>query len=224
MENALVRLALFYPLFLFSLSFHEAAHALIADKFGDNTAKLMGRVSLSPFPHMDIVGTVILPIMGILTGAPVIGWGKPVPVNPYQLKGEMRKSNLWVAASGPASNILLAFIFGVLAHALIWALPSIPPSMLVPGSAGETTIGALYTILQMGVVLNLVLAFFNLLPLPPLDGGAVVRGVLPESSLQAFDQFSRYGFLILLVLFVTGILKYIFIPVMLFAHMLLPAV
>ncbi|HPQ81310.1 MAG TPA: site-2 protease family protein, partial [bacterium] len=86
------------------------------------------------------------------------------------------------------------------------------------------TIGALYTILQMGVVLNLVLAFFNLLPLPPLDGGAVVRGVLPESSLQAFDQFSRYGFLILLVLFVTGILKYIFIPVMLFAHMLLPAV
>lgn len=223
MENALVRLALFYPVFLFSLSFHEAAHALVADKFGDNTARLMGRVSLSPLPHMDIIGTVFLPIMGILTGAPVIGWGKPVPVNPYRLEGEMRKSNLWVAISGPASNVLLACIFAFLTHALVWALPSMPDSILVPGSAGATTLGAVYALCQMGVVLNLVLACFNLLPLPPLDGGAVVRGILPESSLQAFDQFSRYGFVILLVLFVTGILKYILVPVMLFAHMLLPA-
>lgn len=223
MQNRLIELVLFYPLFLFSLSFHEAAHGFVADKFGDNTAKLMGRVSLSPFPHIDLIGTVFLPILGILTGAPVIGWGKPVPVNPYRLKGDMRRSNLWVSASGPASNILLACAFAGLTHLLIRVLPSVPQGILVPGSVGSTAAGAIYAICEMGVVLNLVLAFFNLLPLPPLDGGGVLRGLLPSSSLQAFDQFSRYGFVILLLLFVTGMLKYLFIPVTIVASMILPA-
>lgn len=223
MQSRLIELVLFYPLFLFSLSFHEAAHGFIAEKFGDNTARLMGRVSLSPFPHMDIIGTVFLPILGILTGAPIIGWGKPVPVNPYRLKGEMRRSHLWVAVSGPASNIILASAFAGLTHLLVGALPSIPHGILVPGSVGATTIGVIYAICETGVILNLVLAFFNLLPLPPLDGGSVLRGILPESSLQAFDQFSRYGFVILLLLFATGMLKYLFIPVTIVANMILPA-
>lgn len=215
MPNPLIKLLLFYPVFLFSLSFHEAAHALIADKFGDNTARLLGRVSLSPIPHIDIVGTVFLPILGIMTGAPVIGWGKPVPVNPYRLKGEMRKSNLWVAASGPCSNILLALAFAGLTHLLAHFVPVIHEDSVV--------VGAIYSICETGVLLNLVLAFFNLIPLPPLDGGSILRGLLPESNLQAFDQFSRYGFLILLVLFVTGMLKYILIPVLIVANIILPA-
>lgn len=222
MQNRIMELVLFYPLFLFSLSFHEAAHGLIAYRFGDDTAKAMGRITLSPFPHMDIIGTVLLPIMGILTGAPVIGWGRPVPVNPYNLKGDMRRSSLWVAASGPASNFILAGFFAGLARLLVLSLPIIPMSVVMPGSAGATTISGLYAIFEMGVVLNLVLCVFNLIPLPPLDGGTVIRGLLPAANLDGFDRFSRFSFLILLALFVSGLLRYMLIPVLFIANWLLP--
>jgi len=221
MHQHILNLIFFYPLFLFSLSCHEAAHGWIADKFGDPTARLLGRVSLSPFPHMDIIGTVFLPVFGILTGAPIIGWGKPVPVNPLHFKN-IRKDSLWVAASGPVSNFLLALFFAGLTRLLVYAIPQMPEKMLEAGSFVSTTVGALYTIGQMGVILNLMLAVFNLLPLPPLDGGTVLRGLLPETSVNAFDQFSRYGLIILLLLFVSGLLRYMFVPVMMIASYLLP--
>jgi Zn-dependent protease len=223
MHSRIIDFLLFYPLFLFSLSCHEAAHAYIADKFGDSTARLLGRVSLSPLPHMDLIGTLILPAFGILTGAPVIGWGKPVPVNPYRLKGDLRRSSLWVAASGPMSNLLLAVCFAGLAHLIFFLAPHIPEAMLEGRTFAATALGVVYAIVEMGVVLNLMLAFFNLLPLPPLDGGTVIRGLLPATSLAGFDQISRYGLLILLVLFATGLLRYLFVPVMLLAGLLLPA-
>ncbi|MFH1873883.1 MAG: site-2 protease family protein [Pseudomonadota bacterium] len=221
MQARIIELLLFYPLFLFSLSFHEAAHGFVAHKFGDPTAKFMGRVTLNPLPHLDLIGTVFLPIFGILTGAPVIGWGKPVPVNPYNFK-DARKDNLWVGAFGPISNFVLALGFALLTHLLVWLIPQVPQSMLVPGGFWPKAIGAVYSIFQMGVILNLVLGCFNLLPLGPLDGGSVVRGLIPESAVPAFDRFQRYGLIILLVLFVTGFLKYIFYPVMLIASILLP--
>jgi Zn-dependent protease len=222
MQARILDLILFYPVFLFSLSVHETAHGWVSEKFGDPTARMLGRISLSPFPHMDIIGTVFLPIFGILTGAPVIGWGKPVPVDPRHYK-DIRKHSLWVAASGPMSNIMLAIAFAGLARTLLWSLPNLPASYVIPGSFGATVIGALYAIFQMGVVLNLTLALFNMIPLAPLDGATVMRGVLPYNLLQKYDQISRYGMLILLALFVTGLLRYIFIPVFLLASILLPA-
>jgi Zn-dependent protease len=215
-------LVLFYPVFLFSLSVHETAHGWVSEKFGDPTARMLGRISLSPFPHMDIIGTVFLPIFGILTGAPVIGWGKPVPVDPRYYK-DIRKHSLWVAASGPLSNVMLACGFAILAHGVFWAIPRLPVSFVLPGSVGATVVGAAYAICQMGVLLNLMLAMFNLVPLSPLDGSTVVRGVLPYRMLATYDQISRYGMLILLALFVTGLLRYLFIPVFFVASKLLPA-
>ena len=143
MYARIMDLVLFYPVFLFSLSVHETAHGWVSEKFGDPTARMLGRISLSPFPHMDMIGTVFLPIFGILTGAPVIGWGKPVPVNPRYYK-DIRKHSLWVAASGPISNILLACCFAILARVLFRVLPGLPASYVMPGSIGATVIGAMY--------------------------------------------------------------------------------
>jgi len=222
-QARIVDLLLFYPMFLFSLSFHEAAHGYVDSRLGDDTARIMGRVTLNPIPHLDIVGTVFLPIMGILTGAPVIGWGKPVPVNPYRLSGDRRRSSLWVAAFGPMSNFFLAVVFAVLVHIGLYILPNLPHAWLMSGSTGATVISGLFSIFQTGVFLNLVLGFFNMIPLPPLDGGTVLRGVLPVSALEGYDRLSRYGFVILLALFITGLLRYLLIPVFMLAGLLLPS-
>ncbi|MBI4126045.1 MAG: site-2 protease family protein [Deltaproteobacteria bacterium] len=221
MQSRLVELLIFYPVFLFSLSVHEAAHGWTADRFGDSTAKLLGRVTLNPLPHMDMIGTLLLPIVGILTGAPIFGWGKPVPVDTRYFK-HPRRDNLWVAIMGPISNITLAIIFAGASWGLVSLIPHLAPENFSQESFSFSSIRSLFEIFQMGVILNLMLAFFNMLPLPPLDGGSVLRGILPWRMVDSFDNFSRYSFFLLLFLFMTGLLRYVAVPVFALAAVLLP--
>lgn len=178
---------------LFSLTVHEMAHALTADWFGDPTARRLGRISLNPAVHIDPVGTIMLPLLGLLAGGFVFGWAKPVPVNPANLKNH-RRDFLVIAAAGPASNILMAIVASQLLG-------------LVPGGLGasEGVPGVLATFGFAMVQLNLLLAVFNMLPIPPLDGGNVLAGVLPEPVAASYDRLVRpYGFVILIVLMATG--------------------
>ena len=173
---------------LFSLTVHESAHAWTADQLGDPTSRILGRISLNPLVHIDLVGTVVLPLVAILTGAPIIGWAKPVPVNTDRLR-RGRRDFVLVAGAGPASNILMAVLASL--------------ALTVIGSANSV----FYLVALQTVQLNLLLAVFNMVPVPPLDGGNVLGGLLPSALAESFDRLLRpYGFLILYALLLTGTL------------------
>ncbi len=193
MSSDLSQLLIILSVLLFSLTIHEMAHAVTADWFGDPTARRLGRISLNPAVHLDPVGSLLLPSMGYFLGGFIFGWAKPVPVNPANLKNP-RQDFLVIAAAGPFSNILLAIGASLLLQA-------------VPGGleAREGLPGALATSGFAMLQLNLLLAVFNMLPIPPLDGGNVLAGLLPEELATRYDRLIRpYGFLILIVLMMTG--------------------
>ena len=178
------RLAWFVP-FLLSLAVHEWAHAWTANRLGDDTARLMGRMRLDPLVHLDWVGTVLLPLLGV-----PVGWAKPVPVNPLRFKGVHQDVGmLLAAAAGPASNLVLALLAALL-HRL-----------LALGPGGALLDGA-RALLAMAVPLNLALAAFNLLPIPPLDGGRVVDALVPYRQRAAWAQLQRVGPFVLAALLV----------------------
>lgn len=205
MSLPLYEIALFFPVFLFSLSFHESAHAWMANRLGDSTAREMGRLTLNPLPHIDLFGTILFPLMGFLMpGGFFIGWAKPVPVNPLNLRGG-RKGDLRVSAAGPLSNLILAVLFALPFHLPVRGLPPF-----------------VFEMLMTGLYLNLGLAFFNLIPLHPLDGAGVLAGLLPERYLNDYYRISRYSFLILFLLLWTGGLRIIMMPVRFMAGVLLP--
>jgi Zn-dependent protease len=185
---------LVFVVLLFSLTVHEAAHAWSADRFGDPTARLLGRVSLNPLVHVDPIGTLLFPLLAIVAGVPVIGWAKPVPVNVQKLR-HTRRDYVLVAAAGPASNLTLA----VLAALILKLLPVSPVTL------GETNLTVpIASMLSRALYLNVLLAVFNMIPIPPLDGGNVIGGLLPRPLAQRFDSMIRpYGFILLYALMLT---------------------
>ncbi len=190
----------FYIPFLFALCFHEYAHGWTAKKFGDNTADIMGRLTLNPMAHIDWVGTVVLPIMAILVpGVPLFGWAKPVPVNSRNLE-KPRNGMFWIALAGPLSNVLL-FIAG-----LLFLVVLVNQSQFVPSMQMNKMI---YTFLA----LNLYLAFFNLLPIHPLDGGKVFARFLPLKWDLWLEKQQDTMQWILLLLVIFGGLRILALPV-----------
>lgn len=170
----------------------------MASKFGDNTAKNLGRVTLNPFPHMDLIGTVVLPVVSFFWGGFLIGWGIPVPVDYRNLKNRKRDS-LMIALAGPVSNLILAFLLAGLIHLFHFYFPQ----WFNPDSSfnGYTIMAAVMQVF----FLNLALTFFNLIPIHPLDGGKVLYGLLPEPWAHRFNNFAgRYGFMLLLILLMSG--------------------
>ena len=188
---------------LFSLTVHEAAHAWTADRFGDPTARLLGRISLNPAVHVDPIGTIAFPLIALITGVPVLGWAKPVPVNITRLRGHWKRKYMAIAAAGPASNVIMAVIASVIRHAL-------PAETQEPTLEGA--MAPLMLVLQITIYLNVLLAVFNMVPIPPLDGGNVLAGVLRGPVADTYDRLRPYGFFILYALMFTGILTMIISP------------
>ena len=178
-----------------SLSVHEAAHAWSADRLGDPTARMLGRVSLNPAVHVDPIGTILFPLLAMISGIPLIGWAKPVPVNVRNLRGHWRRDYMLIAAAGPASNLVLALLAAIVFRLLPFQ--------------NEPMLRALYFLVE----LNVLLAVFNMLPIPPLDGGNVLAGLLQGPAADTLDRLRPYGFLILYGLMFTGILWMIVAPI-----------
>jgi Zn-dependent protease len=202
---------------LIAITFHEVSHGYVAYKLGDPTAKFVGRLTLNPLAHIDPFGTILLPLMLIVLthGQFVFGYAKPVPINPMNFK-DPRKGMAISAAAGPITNILLAILSVVILKLIIFPLAAV-----FPESAGESVLRPLSMIFSSSVLINIVLAVFNMIPVPPLDGGRVLVGLLPSRQAYSFSKIEPFGFIIVLVLIYSGVANYIILPVVTFLLKLL---
>lgn len=193
---------------LIAITFHELSHGFAANKLGDPTAKMMGRLTLNPIAHIDLFGTILMPLMLIIFthGQFVFGYAKPVPINPMNFKNPKRDMAI-SAAAGPAMNIALAIVSKLV---IIFILT--PLSFVLPQSVVSTVLEPLLVIFWQSGRINIVLAVFNMIPIPPLDGGRVLTGFLPYKQAASFSRIEPYGFMIVILLIVTGIANYFVIP------------
>lgn len=185
---------------LFSIILHECAHGLAAEYYGDPTARQAGRITLNPIPHLDPIGSVLLPgimILMSLFGGPgmIFGWARPVPINPYNLN-DPKRDMMWIGLAGPATNFGIALLLS-----LLFRLLTFPASLAS-------------IILFYGVTINLLLAIFNLIPIPPLDGSRILTGLLPEEYSYRLSRIEPFGFIILIILLISGIFTFIFMLVL----------
>ncbi len=193
---------------LIAITFHEVSHGLVAYKLGDPTAKMLGRLTLNPLAHIDPFGTIIMPLMLLIftNGQFVFGYAKPVPINPMNFRNPRRDMAI-SAAAGPLTNILLAVV-----SLLLIRFAAVPASMFLPGEVSEKVIMPAALMLKSSIIINVVLAVFNMIPVPPLDGGRVLVGLLPQKQAMSLSRIEPFGFIIVMILIATGIANYFVMP------------
>ncbi|NLW90660.1 MAG: site-2 protease family protein [Syntrophomonadaceae bacterium] len=197
MEGKIASLIIYLPAIIVALTFHEFAHAWVADRLGDDTPYLQGRLTLNPIPHLDVIGFIMLLWAGF-------GWAKPVQVNPYRFQNlRVKEGMLLVSLAGPAMNLLLAII----------GMAAIKVMGINPQDSAAVYQNAAAQLLLPLVLINLGLMIFNLIPIPPLDGSKILAGILPDSAGKYFHLLEQYGMIIMLLLFVTGIFSVILNPI-----------
>jgi Zn-dependent protease len=187
---------------VFSLSVHEMMHAWMSNRFGDDLAYHQGRVSLSPVTHVDPIGTLLFPAIGFFTGAPMLGWARPTPVNPLAWRNK-RVANFWVSIAGILGNLAIAVGVGVIIRVLL-------AGGQLPADPKDSTMTAVAAMLRIFFVMNVGLAVFNLFPIPPLDGSKILASLLPESFAPALDALDQFGWILLLVGLFTGVFGKVF--------------
>ncbi len=208
------QLIIYMVVLIFAISAHEAAHAWMSDRFGDDTARLLGRVTLNPVSHTDPIGTLLIPIMGFvfasaggtLAAIPLIGWGKPTPVNPLRWRNK-DLANVMVSGAGIMANLLIATCAFIIFK--VFQLTG----TLAEGGALASVREPLALLLVMTLIMNVSLAVFNLLPFPPLDGSKILATFLPESMQPALAMLEQYGFIILMAAIYFGLFRAIFRPI-----------
>ena len=217
-EQLIPQLVIYMVVLLLAISAHEAAHAWMSYKFGDDTARLLGRITLNPVAHTDPIGTLLIPIVAFIFGAmgggriPLIGWGKPTPVNPLRWR-QKDLANVMVSIAGILANLLIAIIGFTIIKVLIVTrgFEKIPESLQEP----------VVLFLQMLLTMNISLAVFNLLPFPPLDGSKILETFLPASMQPVLETLERFGYIILMVLIYMGFFNAIITPILRFVFSLL---
>ncbi len=200
--NSIQLLAIWALPVLFAITVHEVAHGWVAQRLGDPTAMMLGRLTLNPLKHIDPIGTVLVPVILLMLGGVIFGWAKPVPVTTENFK-HPRRDMAWVAVAGPASNLLMA---------LLWAL-LMKVALLISSTGLSWLTLPLTYMAAAGIWINLILMVLNLLPVPPLDGSRVLVGALPDKLAQKYSRLEPYGLMILLVLLVSGYLGSVLLPV-----------
>jgi Zn-dependent protease len=199
MESIIQDIAILAVPILLAVTFHELAHGWVADKLGDPTARLLGRLTLNPIKHLDPIGTLVF----FLTR--MIGWAKPVPVNPLNFRDPL-KGMMWVAVAGPVTNLFLAAVSAVILRLLLASGVFFDPSL-------SFIMKPLYMMIQVSVIINVGLAVFNFIPIPPLDGSKVLMGLLSREQAEVFAKIEPYGFLILILLIMTDVFHIILSPI-----------